>query len=325
MIYSLYFLLLSVLLLSTYYVFIPYLEKFKFGQNIRKEGPRTHYDKKGTPTMGGILILTSFLLILVSMMILFNKDYLVNFDYKCLYLVLIPLLGYFLIGLIDDILIIKKGSNEGLSPFLKLLLELMLSVVFYLFYLKLNGDTKLLILNKEINISFLYGPLIVLMFLSTTNGANLTDGIDGLLTITSLPIILSFIIISYKINNITLLSLSIAFFISLLLFLFFNFPKAKIFMGDTGSLMIGAFICVFTIMLKDELSLIIFGFVFVIETLSVIIQVLYFKITKGKRLFKMTPIHHHLELSGLSDLKINIIFLIISTIFSVIATIVVLK
>ena len=160
-----------------------------------------------------------------------------------------------------------------------------------------------------------YEPIRI--FLSCCNSSNLTDGLDGLLTLTTIPIVIGFIIIGYIENNYIVVISSIAMLVALISFLFFNLPKASIFMGDTGSFLIGAYIGVTSIMLRLEIILLIVCGVYIIETISVILQVWYFKKTNGKRLFKMTPFHHHLELKGWSEIKIAITYFIISTIFTV--------
>lgn len=313
--FSIYFIILSLAIVLCYHVFIPYLKKLKFGQNVRSDGPRTHYKKNGTPTMGGILILVTFLITFLSLIIVMKIKFDLSVILGDLILLIIPLFGYSFIGFLDDYLIILKKNNDGLKPKHKLLLELLISLIFYTIYIFMGYDTSVNIFTNEVDLKFLFGPLIILMFVSTTNSTNLTDGLDGLLTVSTIPVIIGFLTLGIVKNNYIVILSSIAMLIALLSFLFFNFPKATIFMGDTGSLLIGAYVCVCSILLKTELLLLVFGFVYILETLSVILQVSYFKITKGKRLFKMTPIHHHLELSGLSDIKINLIFFFLSTLF----------
>ncbi len=314
-----YLFFVTLFLITIYYLILPYLLKLKFGQSIRQEGPRSHFKKSGTPTMGGIIIFISFFVIFVSLIFL-TKNH-ANIDIFKMLLAFIPLLGYFGIGFIDDFLIIWKKKNQGLKAITKFCFELLIALVFYIILIVFNYDTNLYIFNYKIDLLFFYGLFIILLFTSTTNATNLTDGVDGLLTISTIPLLLGFIILGFiKGNNLVIL-LSISLLLSLIAFLFFNFPKAKIFMGDTGSLFIGAFICLMVILLKIELYLIIMGSVFVLETMSVILQVSYFKITKGKRLFKMTPFHHHLELSGLSDIKINLIFFSVSLLSVIISLI----
>lgn len=310
-----YFLLISLFMFVNYLVFIPYLNVLKFGQSVRKLGPRSHYSKNGTPTMGGIILFSSFLLIFVSLLLVTKAKVFIDINTSKLLILFIPLVGYFVIGLIDDLLIVLKKNNVGLSPLVKLIFEFIVALCFYLALLFSGFDTSISFLNMTIDFKYLYGPFCILMFASTTNATNLTDGLDGLLSVVTIPILVGFIVISYLISNYLTLMVALSLFIVLLVFLFFNFSKAKLFMGDTGSLFIGAILVVLSIYLKEELLLVLFGFVLVVETLSVIFQVMYFKLTKGKRLFKMAPLHHHLELCGLSEIKINIIFFLSSFIF----------
>lgn len=314
-----YLLLVTFFIIMNYYLFLPYLKKLKFGQSIRQEGPRSHLKKSGTPTMGGIVIFVSFVLVFISLLFLTKNSNGINYNY--LILIFIPLTGYFTIGFIDDFLIIWKRKNQGLKAITKFIFQLIIALSFYIVLVFLDYDTHLYFLNFKVDLIFLYGLFIILIFISTTNATNLTDGVDGLLTISTIPLLVGFVIIGFFKNNQLVVFLSISLLISLLAFLFFNFPKAKIFMGDTGSLFIGALICLITILLKIELYLPIMGLVYVIEVVTVILQVGYFKLTKGKRLFKMTPFHHHLELSGYSDLKIDLIFFLISTICVIISLI----
>ena len=314
-----YIILITIFLFLSYYLLIPYLQKLKFGQTVRELGPRNHQAKNGTPTLGGILIFNSFILTFISLLFVINKHHSLNFNlFNSLYL-FIPLFGYYLIGLTDDLLIIWKKKNNGLNSNIKLILQLLISLIFYIFLINSNCDTTLNMFGFLVDIKYLYGLLIIIIFISSTNATNLTDGLDGLLTICSIPILIGYIIMSFIFHNQLALLLSLSLLIPLVVFLFFNFPKAKIFMGDTGSLFIGAFIALIPIILKSELILLICGLPFIIETLSVIIQVSYYKITKGKRIFKMAPYHHHLELCGLNDMKINIIFFVISSIGTIIS------
>lgn len=321
--FIIYLFVISLFVFLNYFILLPYLKKLKFGQVVREVGPRDHLKKNGTPTLGGVIIFFTFLLVFFSTLIFVKGHYEINFNLYWMLSLFIPLIGYFSIGLIDDLLIIFKNNNNGLKSNLKFLLELIVALMFYLCLIFLDFDTSVNFYLFEIDLIFFYGLLIILMFTSTTNATNLTDGVDGLLTSTTLPILIGYIIVGFIQNNYLVILLSISLFIALIVFLFFNFPKAKLFMGDTGSLFIGAFIALIPILLKEELSLIVFGMVFLFETLSVIIQVTYFKLSRGKRIFKMTPFHHHLELSGMSEFKINLIFFIVSIICTVVGIIIV--
>lgn len=314
--YSIYFLILCLIIIGLYYVFIPYLKKIKVGQYIREEGPRNHIQKAGTPTMGGIVILISYLITFLSFLFIFNHHNLFNEKYIEIILILIPTLGFCLIGFIDDLLIIIKKKNEGLSPLLKIILQLSLSILFYIIFILFYNDTSINFFGSNFDLKMFFGPFLVLIFLASTNSSNLTDGLDGLLTLVTIPIIIGFIIIGFIENNEIVVISSIAFLLSIISFLFFNFPKASLFMGDTGSFLIGGYISAVSIILKLEILLLIVCMVYIIEAISVILQVWYFKKTKGNRLFKMAPFHHHLEMLGWSEVKIAILYFFVSLFFT---------
>lgn len=275
--------------------------------------------------MGGIVMFLSYIIIFASFLLLFKHHFFIDRQYKDLIMLVIPTISFCFIGFIDDLLIILKRNNKGLNPILKIILQLIFSVIFYIIFLYLYDDTSINFFGYNFDLQFMFGPFLVLIFLSCCNSTNLTDGLDGLLTLTTIPILIGFIIIGYFENNNVVVLSSVAFLTVLIAFLFFNFPKASIFMGDTGSFLIGAYIASVTILLKIEILLLIFGFVYIFETLSVIIQVWYFKKTKGKRIFKMTPFHHHLELCGWSEMKIGILYFLISMIFTIIGVILEVK
>ena len=243
--------------------FIPFLHRLKFGQAIREEGPQSHRKKSGTPTMGGIIFITSIVVILL-VAVLFTKYTGMTNE---LMMLLLTLVGFGLIGFIDDFIIVVRKNNEGLKPKQKLLAQLVLAAVFFYLFLKSGYSTELSFFNLfSVNLHWLYGLFILFWMVGFSNAVNLTDGLDGLCG-----------------------GVSVITF------------------GDTGSLALGAAIAAVSILLKQELLLVIIGLVYVIETLSVIIQVAYYKRTK-KRLFKMAPIHHHFELCGWSEWKV-VIFL----------------
>lgn len=319
--YSIYFLMLCLTIIGLYYVIIPYLKRVKFGQFIRAEGPRNHYEKEGTPTMGGIIILFSYLIAFISFLLIFNHHNLFNEKFFDIILILIPTLGFSIIGFIDDLIIIIKKKNEGLSPILKIILQLGLSLIYYLIYIYFTSDSSINFFGNSFDLKMFFGPFLVLIFLSCTNSSNLTDGLDGLLTFTTLPIVVGFIIIGYLEGNEVIVVSSIAFLLALISFLFFNLPKANLFMGDVGSFLIGAYVGSVAIILKLEILLLIICFVYIVEALSVILQVWYFKKTKGKRLFRMAPFHHHLESKGWSEFKISIVYFFISLFFTLVGII----
>lgn len=282
-------------------IFIPFFRKKKVSQCIRKEGPVTHYSKSGTPTMGGVIIVIVTISFFTFLLIT-RKIELYNYI-----LLVYPLLSYSLIGFIDDSLIIKLRKNDGIKPKNKFLLQVLFGVVYYILLNSINHSTKVNIFNYYIDLKWFYGILVVFMLVATSNAVNLTDGLDGLVSGNLIIILIALSILSYK-KNIEVTLYTIILVGCLIGFLCYNFHPAKLFMGDIGSLSIGASIASIFIILKMEILLLFFGFVFIIETISVIMQVTYFKKTKGKRLFLMTPIHHHFEMKGLKEWQIDLMF-----------------
>lgn len=287
---------------------IPILRKIKIGQSIREDGPSNHFIKQGTPTMGGIIILIGFS---ISFIIFGSLNLQLNI-YNILKF-LIPCYIYLIIGLIDDCLIVFKHDNKGITPKLKILLQVMGILIYYLIFLK-NYNTRINLIITKIDLKRFYFIFVLLIFVSTTNAVNLTDGLDGL---ASGLLIISFIgttIIGIIKNDNSIVLFSVVVTAALLSFLVFNYNPAKIFMGNAGSLMFGAILATIMVLLEEELMLLIIGFVFVVETLSVIIQVLYFKMTKGKRIFLMAPLHHHYEKKGNNEVTIVLLFWILGLI-----------
>ena len=278
---------------------IKFQKKKTIGQIEREEGLERHKSKNKTPIFGGVAFVLSFLFVFTFLLIIKEID-------PYIYLLIIfPMISYSLLGFIDDLMILKKKSNSGVSPSMKFLFQIIIAVIFFIIYLVFNFDTSINLIFFKIDLKFMYGIFILLAFSGFTNATNLTDGIDGLLA-GSFSIILIGI---YLISKDFLIHKYIAIiFAGLCAFLYFNLPKAKIFMGDTGSLAIGSIFVSFLIIMKTEIFLVIFGLVYIIEVLSVIIQVLYFKRTKGKRIFKMTPLHHHFEIVFDSEIKTLILF-----------------
>ena len=286
---------------------IPFLHKMKFGQVEREEGLESHKSKNGTPTMGGIVFVIAAIL----------GAFIVNFNNLLdpeLILATIVLVGYSAIGFVDDALIIVKHSNKGLPPLAKLLAQIALAIICYFFAMNFIPDFTSVItiplLDINIDMGYLYPALILVMFAGESNGVNLSDGLDGLATGLSMVAIAPFIIFSIMTKDYTLASYATAMVGALLGFMMFNYHPAKIFMGDVGSLGLGGFLAILAILTKQELLLILVGGVFLMETLSVIIQVVSFK-TRGKRVFKMAPIHHHFEMLGWSEQQVRTLELII--------------
>ena len=302
---------------------IPILKKIKIGQIERDDGPASHLKKQGTPTMGGIIFMIAIILCVTGCYIYLNAIGQEE-TAKNLLPILCLTIGFGIIGFIDDFKKLVLKNTKGLKPSYKMFGLLIISVTYTLFIMKFtNIGTEIYIpfVKQYINLPiYIYIPFAILVILATTNAANLTDGIDGLSSSVCAIIItcLTAIAIIYGVTEITIFgSIVIG---AVLGFLMFNLHPAKVFMGDTGSLFLGGVISGIALYLKMPLLLLIIAIIPILETLSVIIQVLYFKKT-GNRFFKMAPLHHHLELSGWSENKIVMIFSIITLIVCVIGII----
>jgi len=278
-------------------IFIPLLKQIKVRQAVRILGPKNHYKKNGTPTMGGIIFIISTLI----MFLIFNMNK--NVNPLEILLIICPFIFYGVVGFLDDYLKVVRRNNDGLSVKTKFFLQVFFSIFFVIIFYK-QLDTKINIFGYFIDFGLFYYLFIILIFVSTTNAVNISDGLDGLVSGEVLIILVSVLFIS---NNILINNFIFALVGSILGFLCFNIHPAKIFMGDVGSLSIGASLAIIFIVLKIEILLIVFCFIQVFEVISVILQVIYFKITKGKRLFKMAPFHHHLELCRINEMEVTII------------------
>lgn len=292
---------------------IPFLVKLKFGQSILEIGPKWHMTKQGTPTMGGII----FILASGIAVILVGIPQMMAGDFRHL-LVFAFALVFGIIGFIDDWAKIVHKQNKGLSALQKLLLQLAASAAF-LSCLRFIGDFKseLYIPFTSINIEIPWIPYLIFMIfvaVAMVNAVNLTDGIDGLATSVTLPVMLFFAVSSFLAALPSLGVLASAMVGALAGFLIYNFNPAKVFMGDTGSLFLGGMVCGMAFAFNAPLILIPIGLIYIAETLSVILQVTYFKISHGKRIFKMAPIHHHFEMCGWSEKKLCFIFTLITVI-----------
>ena len=293
---------------------IKYLHELKFGQAIREEGPQSHMHKKGTPTMGGISFIIAIVISLIVAMLLDSS----NIQYYILFIY--TTISFSIIGYIDDMLIVVKKKNDGLAPRKKLMLQILFSVIFYMLVTFIYKDINYIhipVFDYNLNISYLY--IIFLVFWQTgfSNAVNLTDGLDGLATSVTIITTSTFALLAYKENNFPVLVFCLTIVGALVGFLLFNRNPAKIFMGDTGSLALGGILAAISVILHKEVAFLFIGLVYILETLSVIIQVAYFKKT-GKRIFKMSPLHHHFELSGYGEVKTVYIFVIIAVVSSAI-------
>lgn len=295
---------------------VPYLKKLKIGQVVREDGPKSHLKKNGTPVMGGIMMIIVLLVILG-----------VNaFKYPILLLPIVAILGYGLIGFIDDAKKLIFKNPKGLSPWKKMLGLFVVTAVFIVLYLKvfhLGTDIIIPFFNQPIVLSTgVFVAFIVFILLATTNAINLTDGLDGLASGVVAIIMTFFTIIAIKNGDTDMIILGSSTVGTCLAFLLFNAHPAKVFMGDTGSLALGGAIASIAIITKMPLYLAIVALVSIIDTLSVIIQIIFFKVTKGKRFFKMAPFHHHLELCGMGETKIVLLFWLVTAVCCAIAYII---
>ncbi|KFN09983.1 MAG: phospho-N-acetylmuramoyl-pentapeptide-transferase [Paenibacillus macerans] len=279
---------------------IPLLKRLKFGQQIRGEGPQSHQKKAGTPTMGGVIILLAFTLS-------FLKFSVINTDF---YVLLIATLGFGLVGFLDDYIKIVFKRSLGLTPRQKLFGQLLFAGIMCALLISEGHSTAIGIPGTGWSFDlggWFYYPFIIVMMLAISNAVNFTDGVDGLLSGVSAIAFGAYAVIAMQATSIPSAVCAAAMIGAVLGFLVFNAHPAKVFMGDTGSLGIGGAIGAIAVITKSELLFLVIGGIFVIEMLSVVIQVTSFK-TRGKRIFKMSPIHHHFELSGWSEWRVVVTF-----------------
>lgn len=301
------------------FIIVPILKKLKVGQIERDDGPESHLKKQGTPTMGGIIIMLGIGIVTIAAYIYYRT---VDIELARNLLPILGLtIGFGAIGFIDDFKKLVLKNTKGLKPSLKMLGLLIISVVYIIYLIKglnLGTDTYIPILKEYVNIPiYAYIPFAILVILATTNAVNLTDGIDGLSSSVCTIIITCLTIIATTLGVKEIVIFGAIVIGAVLGFLMFNIQPAKVFMGDTGSLFLGGVISGIALYLKMPLILLLIALIPVIETLSVIIQVTYFKKT-GKRVFKMAPIHHHLELSGWRENQVVMLFSVITLIVCVV-------
>lgn len=307
-----YFIYSFLITISLFIFGITFIRSKNYGQYVRKLGPQSHFKKQGTPIFGGVVMVIGAILGFIYFS--FNEK---TFDIRYFIILFLPVFMYAIIGFIDDFFKVRYKNNDGLSIKSKLIMQLIFAIVYY-FLIKDKITQDLKIFNFTIDIGYFYILLILLMFLSTTNAFNFCDGMDGLASGIGVIILSGLLLVSLFEDN-YYISVFIALFIgAILAFICFNHKPAKIFMGDSGSMAIGALICNLSILLKIEFLLLVFGFVMIIETLSIIIQVVYFKISNGKRVFLMAPIHHHFELKGYKESVIVYCFWFIQLICTII-------
>ena len=297
-------------------IVIPFLHKLKFGQQVREDGPQAHLKKQGTPTMGGLVFLTA----VVITSLLYIRDY------PRIIPVLFMTVGFGVIGFLDDYIKIVMKRSEGLNPVQKLIGQFIITGIF-VYYLVCSGevDTSMLVPftggfehGLYLNLGFLFIPFVFFVVLGTDNGVNFTDGLDGLCTSVTILVATFLTIISIGENS-GISPITGAVVGSLLGFLLFNVYPAKVFMGDTGSLALGGFVSASAFMMQIPLFIPIIGLIYLVEVLSVIMQVSYFKATHGKRIFRMAPIHHHFELGGWSETRVVAVFSIVTALLCLMA------
>ena len=288
-------------------VLIPYLHKLKFGQSIRECGPASHMKKSGTPTMGGLMILAALVLALC-----WGK-----FTPHVL-MALVLTLGHAVIGFIDDYIKVVMKRNLGLTAKQKFLLQFILAGAYVYFAETHLQNTTLWVplVNITFDFGWAYYALAFILLVGTTNAVNLTDGLDGLVSFVSVPVTLAYAFIAYMQGMLDVSGFALGLTGACLGFLLFNRHPAQVFMGDTGSLALGGGVAALALLTHTELLLVIIGGIYVAEATSVIIQVAYFRLTGGKRFFRMAPLHHHFELGGWKEVKVVEIFTIISFLLS---------
>lgn len=297
---------------------IPWLHALKAGQSIKEIGPVWHMAKQGTPTMGGIMFIAGiFIAILVTGWQDFSQG-----RFGALFVFLFALV-FGVIGFLDDFMKVKYHKNEGLTAPQKFLLQLAAAIVFTVL-LRYTGYLTPDLYIPFFNVSFqlpwaVYMVFAAFVIVATVNAVNLTDGVDGLATGVTLPVALFFLAVSlmWKITDLSIFAAALVG--GLCAFLIYNFHPAKVFMGDTGSLFLGGTVCGLAFALDIPLIIVLVGIIYLLETLSDIIQVTYFKLTHGKRIFRMAPLHHHFEKGGWSEVKIVLVFAGITVVFCVLA------
>ncbi|HCM13306.1 MAG TPA: phospho-N-acetylmuramoyl-pentapeptide-transferase [Lachnospiraceae bacterium] len=299
---------------------IPFLKKLKFGQYVREDGPESHLKKTGTPTMGGIIIVLS----IAITSLLYLKDY------PDIVPVLFATIGFGIIGFMDDYIKVVMKRSLGLRAWQKLLGQILVTAVFGYYMVNFTDvGTSMLIPfsnGRYLDVSYMFIPMLFIVVLGTVNGSNFTDGLDGLESSVTVLIATFFTVVAIAaeggftfLNNIEISPITGAVAGSLLAFLLYNVYPAKVFMGDTGSLALGGFVATTAYMLQMPLFIVLIGFIYLVEVVSVILQVGYFKLTGGKRLFRMAPIHHHFELMGWSETRIVAVFSVITAVLCMLA------
>lgn len=292
-------------------VLIPFLKKIKFGQQVREDGPQAHLKKQGTPTMGGIAFLFSVMLT----SLFFMKSY------PQIIPILFMTVGFGFVGFLDDYIKVVRKHSEGLNPKQKMAAQFVITAIFCFYMMKYSGGGTVIhipFLHTDWDMGWLYIPMVFLVVLGTDNGVNFTDGLDGLCTSVTIIVATFFTVVAMATVS-GIVPITGAVVGALLGFLLFNVYPAQVFMGDTGSLALGGFVAATALVLQNPLIILLVGFIYLIEVISVMIQVVYFKKTHGKRFFRMAPIHHHFELGGWSETRVVAVFTTVTALLCLIA------
>ena len=297
------------------YFLLPVLRALKAGQSLRDIGPTWHNTKAGTPLMGGLMFIAAAVLCLVGNLLTIR-------EYSVFYVLALSLC-FGLVGFLDDFCKVKYKRDLGLTAIQKAMLQMAVSAV-YLYVLYRQNIMSSTIWIPVLNVSFYLHPIVYIFFamfvmVGCVNAVNLTDGIDGLSSSVTIPVMVFFAATAVSVGRLDLALLPAALVGGLIAYLFYNWHPAKVFMGDTGSLFLGGAVCGLAFALDMPLILIMVGFVYIVETLSDIIQIIYFKATHGKRIFKMAPIHHHFEMCGWKEVKIVLVFSGVSALMCLLA------
>ena len=297
------------------FLLLPVLRALKAGQSIREVGPTWHNSKAGTPMMGGLFFVFASILCILGNLPVME-------DYTVLYVLALSLC-FGLVGFLDDFCKAKYKRNLGLTSIQKALLQMAVSAIF-VYVLYKQGALNCEVYIPFVNVTFPMHPLLYVFFamfimVGCDNAVNITDGVDGLCGTVTLPVMVFFTAAAFAMGKTDLALLPASLVGGLIAYLFYNWHPAKVFMGDTGSLFLGGVVCAMAFALDMPLILTLVGLVYILETLSVILQVTYFKLTHGKRIFKMSPIHHHVEMCGWKEVKIVLVFSAVSAVMCILA------
>lgn len=293
------------------YFMVPFLHKIKFGQTIREVGPSWHKNKQGTPTMGGIMFIigSSVAAVICIAFLWLNGGAETQLMLVKVMAGALMAVGFGIVGFLDDYISIKKHRNLGLTEIQKLILQFIIVGAYLLSVALAGGTTETVIpFLGTVDLGFFYYILAAVFIVGMVNAVNFTDGIDGLNTSVTLVVALVFSVIAMLLNRVGLSLYAAAIVGAMIGFLFWNANPAKVFMGDTGSLFLGGAVCALAFGVDMPILLILIGIIYIVEILSVVLQVTYFKISHGKRIFKMAPIHHHFEMCGWNENKICFVF-----------------